>query len=64
MDLEVIVELKLKAEINFLSNYYLECIEIQTNLWNSIVSVLNCRYSIDQKNAVSCNSVIDESSFH
>ena len=64
MDLEVIVELKLNAEINFVSNYYLECIEIQTNFWNSIVSISNCSYSIDQKNAVSCNSVIEESSFH
>ena len=64
MDLGVIVELKLNAEINFVSNYYLECIGIQTNFWNSIVSVSNCSYSIDQKNDVSCNSAIEESSFH
>ena len=64
MDLGVIVELKLNAEINFFLNYYLECIEIQTNFWNSIVSVSNCSYSIDQMNDVLCNSVIEESSFH
>ena len=64
LDLDVIVELKLNAEIDFFSNYYLECIEFQTNFWNSIVSVSNCSYSIDQKNVVSCNSVIEESSFH
>ena len=64
MDLGVIIELKLNAEINFVSNYYLECIEIQKNFLNSIVSVSNCSYSIDQKNVVSCNSVIEESSFH
>ena len=64
LDLDVIVELKLNAEIDFFSNYYLECIEFQTNFWNSIVLVSNCSYSIDQKNAVSCNSVIEESSFH
>ena len=31
LDLNVIVELKLNAEINFFSNYYLERIEFQTN---------------------------------
>ena len=64
LDLDVVVELKLNAKINFFSNYYLECIEIQTNFWNSIVSVSNYSYSIDQMNTVSCNSVIEESSFH
>ena len=64
LDLDVIVELKLNAEINFFSNYYLECIELQTNFWNSIISVSNCSHSIDQKNVVSCISVIEESSFH
>ena len=53
-------ELKLNAEFNFFSNYYLECIEIQTNFWNSIFQVSICSYSYDQKNAVSCNSVIEE----
>ena len=64
MDLDVIVELKLNAEFDFFSNYYLECVEFQTNFWNSIVSVSNCSYSVDQRNAVSCNSVIEEPSFH
>ena len=64
LNLDVIVELKLNVEIDFFSNYYLECIEFQTNFWNSIVSVSNCSYSIDKKNAVSCSSVIEESSFH
>ena len=56
-------ELKLNAEFNFFSNYYLECMESQTNFWNSIVPVSNCSYSIDQKNDVSYNSVIEEPSF-
>ena len=64
LDLDVIVELKLNAEFDFFSNYYLECVEFQTNLWNSIVSVSNCSYSVDQRNAVSCNSVIEEPNFH
>ena len=64
MDLDVIVELKLNAEFDFFSNYYLECVEFQTNFWNSIILVSNCSYSVDQRNAVSCNSVIEESSFH
>ena len=57
-------ELKLNAEFNFFSNYYLECIGVQTNFWNSIIPVSICSYSYDQKNAVSCNSVIEEPSFH
>ena len=57
-------ELKLNAEFNFFSNYYLERMEFQTNFWNSIVPVSTCSYSIDQKNAVLCNSVIEEPSFH
>ena len=64
LDLNVIVELKLNAEFNFFSNYYLECIGVQTNFWNSIISVSICSYSFDQKNVVWCNSVIEESSFH
>ena len=64
LDLNVIVLLKLNAEFKFFSNYYLECIGVQTNFWNSIISVSNCSYSFDQKNAVSCNSVIEEPSFH
>ena len=64
LDLDVIVELKLNAEFDFFSNYYLECVEFQTNFWNSIASVSNCSYSVDQRNAVSCNSVIEESNFH
>ena len=64
LDLDVIVELKLNAEFDFFSNYYLECVEFQRNFWNSIVSVSNCSYSFDQKNDVSCNSVIEEPSFH
>ena len=38
-------------------------LEVQTNFWNSIVSVSNCSYSYDQKNAVSSDSVIEEPSF-
>ena len=64
LDLDVIVELKLNTEFNFFSNYYLECIGVQTNFWNSIISVSICSYSYDQKNAVSCNSVIEEPGFH
>ena len=39
-------------------------LEVQTNFWNSTVSVSICSYSYDQRNAVSCNSVIEELSFH
>ena len=39
-------------------------LEVETNFWNSIVSVSICSYSYDQRNAVSCNSVIEEPSFH
>ena len=63
LDLNVIVELKLNAEINFFSNYYLERMEFQTNFWNSIVLVSICSRSIDQQNAVWCNSVVEELSF-
>ena len=52
LDLNVIVELKLNAEINFISIHYLERMEFPTNLWNSVLSVSNCSYSIDQQNAV------------
>ena len=38
--------------------------EVQTNFWNSKFSVSNCSYSYDQKNAVVCNSVIEEPNFH
>ena len=38
--------------------------EVQTNFWNSTLSVSNCSYSYDQRNAVVCNSVIEEPSFH
>ena len=63
LDWDVIVELKLNAEFNFFSNYYLECIGVQTNFWNPIILVSICSHSYDQKNAVSCNSVIEEPSF-
>ena len=39
-------------------------LEVQTNFLNSIVSVSICSYSYDQRNDVSCNSVIEELSFH
>ena len=39
-------------------------LEVQTNFWNSTVSVSNCSYSYDQRNAVLCNSEIEELSFH
>ena len=61
--MNVIVELKLNAEINFFSNYYLERMEFQTNFWNSIVLVSICSCSIDQQNAVWCNSIVEELSF-
>ena len=38
--------------------------EVQTNFWNSTFPVSNCSYSYDQRNAVVCNSVIEEPSFH
>ena len=63
LDLNVIVELKLNTEINFFSNYYLERMEFQTNFWNSIVLVSICSRSIDQHNAVWCNSIVEELSF-
>ena len=47
LDLNVIVELKLNAEINFISIHYLERMEFPTNFWNSVLPVSNCSYSID-----------------
>ena len=38
--------------------------EVQTNFWNLTFPVSNCSYSYDQRNAVVCNSVIEEPSFH
>ena len=38
--------------------------EVQTNFWKSTFLVSNCSYSYDQRNAVVCNSVIEETSFH
>ena len=64
LDLNVIVELELNVEINFFSNYYLERVEFPTNFWNSIPPVFICSRSIDQQNAVWCNSVIEELSSH
>ena len=64
LDLNVIIELKLNAEINFISNHYLERMEFPTNFWNSVLPVSNCSYSIDQQNAVWSNLVIEELSFH
>ena len=52
LDLNVIVEPKLNAEINFISIHYLERMEFPTNFWNSVLPVSNCSYSIDQRNAV------------
>ena len=52
LDLNVIVELKLNAEINFISIHYLERMEFPTNFWNSVLPVSNCSYSIDQQNTV------------
>ena len=39
-------------------------LESQTNLWDSIVSVSIFKYSYYQRNAVLCNSVIEELRFH
>ena len=63
LNLNVIVELKLNAEINFFSNHYLERMEFLTNFWNSVLPVSNCSYSIDQQNAVWSNVVNEELSF-
>ena len=52
LDLNVIVELKLNAEINFISIHYLERMEFPTNFWNSVLPVSNYSYFIDQRNAV------------
>ena len=48
LELNVIVEMKLNAEINFFSNYYLERMEFPTNFWNSILPVSYCSRSNDQ----------------
>ena len=47
LDPNVIVEMKLNAEINFFSNYYLERMEFPTNFWNSILPVSYCSRSND-----------------
>ena len=39
-------------------------LEVQKNFWNSTVSVSICSYYYDQRNAVTCNLVIEELSFH
>ena len=49
---------------SFLFKLLLGMLVCQTNFWNSTLSVLNCIYSYDQRNAVVCNSVIEEPSFH
>ena len=38
--------------------------EVQTNFLKSTFPVSNCSYSYDQRDAVVCNSVIEEPSFH
>ena len=38
--------------------------EVHTNFWNLTLSVSNYSYSYDQRNAVVCNSVIEEPSVH
>ena len=48
LDLNVIVEMKLNAEINFFSNYYLERMEFPTIFWNSMFPVSYCSRSTDQ----------------
>ena len=39
-------------------------LEVKTNFWNSTVSVSIWSYSYDHRNAISCNLVIEELSFH
>ena len=51
-----------------MQNYFLfkllpELFEVQTNFWNSTLQ-FRMQYSYDQRNAVACNLVIEESSFH
>ena len=51
-----------------MQNYFLfkllpEMFEVQTNFLNATFS-FEMQYSYDQRNAVVCNSVIEESSFH
>ena len=51
-----------------MQNYFLfkllpDLFEVQTNFWISTFS-FELQYSYDQRNAVACNSVIEESSFH
>ena len=64
LDLDVIVLAEAKCRIQFLFKLLPGMLEVQTNFWNSIVSVSNCSFSYDQRNVVSCNSVIEEPSFH
>ena len=51
-----------------MQNYFIfklltEMFEVQTNFWIRLFS-FELQYSYDQRNAVACNSVIEESSFH
>ena len=48
LDLNVIIEMKLNAEVNFFSNYYLERMEFPTNFWNFVLPVSYCSRSTDQ----------------
>ena len=56
-------EQKLNTEFNFFK-LLPGMFEVQSNFWNSTFPVSNCSYSYDQRNAVVCNSVIEEPIFH
>ena len=64
LDLDVIVLSRSWMQNSFLFKLLPGLFEVQTNFWNSTFPVSNCSCSYDQRIAVMCNSVIEETSFH
>ena len=64
MDLDVIVLSRSWMQNSILFKLLPGFFEVQTNFWNSNFPVSNFSCSYDQRIAVVCNSVIEETSFH
>ena len=64
LDLDVIVLSRSWMQNSILFKLLSGLFEVQTNFWNSTFPVSNCSCSYDQRIAVVCNSVIEETSFH
>ena len=51
-----------ECRIIFFSNYYLKCMKFR-QIYGIRLFSFELQYSYDQRNAVACNSVVEESSF-